>query len=89
MQQAFVLYFADDLQTNVYELNTLLAKGWSVVSVAPMSGSGETRQPEEIRTVMMSPFPYSRSLVILSHADTLQRFDQGEMIRARLGILEG
>jgi hypothetical protein len=66
MQQAFVLWFADDQSTNLKDLNALLNEGWEVVSAFPMSGTGEVRLPQEVRTDYVSPYPFSRSLVIIS-----------------------
>lgn len=59
-QQAFVLWFADDGNTNLSALNTLLGGGWSVAQLAAMSGTGEHGNDTP-----QSPFPYSRAAVIL------------------------
>ncbi|MDY7003159.1 MAG: hypothetical protein SWX82_04110 [Cyanobacteriota bacterium] len=60
-QEAFVLYFADTGHTNLSDLNSKLSQGYQVVTISPMSGTGEsgTETPQ-------SPFPYSRAVVILS-----------------------
>ena len=60
-QQAFVLYFADTGHTNLPELNSELSQGYQVVSVTPMSGTGETGH-----NTPNSDFPFSRAVVILS-----------------------
>jgi hypothetical protein len=60
-QQAFVLWFADDGNTNLGALNNLLGQGWRVRLATPMSGSGETGQETP-----QSPFPYSRAALALS-----------------------
>jgi hypothetical protein len=59
-QQAFVLWFADDGNTNLSSLNLLLQANWGVVSLTAMSGTGE-HGPD----TPQSSFPYSRALVIL------------------------
>ena len=59
-QQAFVLWFGDTGNTNLAELNQLLNQGWKVVSVTPMSGTGERGNETP-----QSHFPYSRAVVIL------------------------
>lgn len=59
-QHAFVLWFADEGATNLAALNSLLASGWRVVNLVPMSGTGEHGDETP-----QSPFPYSRSLAIL------------------------
>jgi hypothetical protein len=49
MQRAFILYMTTwgsqegevTRESNLDELNELLSQGWSVVTVAPMSGHGE------------------------------------------------
>ena len=58
-QQAFVLWFADDGNTNLASLNLLL-QSWGIVSLTAMSGTGEDGPDTP-----QSPFPYSRALVIL------------------------
>lgn len=60
-QRAFVLWFADDGNTNLGTLNNLLGQGWRVKLATPMSGTGETGQETP-----QSPFPYSRAAVALS-----------------------
>jgi hypothetical protein len=60
-QQAFVLWFADDGNTNLGSLNTLLGQGWRVALASPLSGSGETGQETG-----QSAFPYSRAAVVLT-----------------------
>src|SRR5688500_19695384 len=60
-QQAFVLWFADDGNTNLGTLNNLLGQGWRVKLATPMSGTGETGQETP-----QSPFPYSRAALALS-----------------------
>src|SRR5882757_7811724 len=59
-QQAFVLWFADDGNTNLSSLNALLQANLSIVSLTAMSGTGE-HGPDTTQ----SSFPYSRALVIL------------------------
>jgi hypothetical protein len=59
-QQAFVLWFADDGNTNLSSLNALLQANWGIVSLTAMSGTGE-HGPD----TPQSSFPYSRALVIL------------------------
>jgi hypothetical protein len=59
-QQAFVLWFADDGNTNLGALNALLGQGWRVKLATPMSGTGETGQETP-----QSPFPYSRAALAL------------------------
>jgi len=63
-QQAFVLWFAEDANTNLGSLNALLGQGWRVAMASPMSGTGETGQETP-----QSPFPYSRAAVVLSRGD--------------------
>jgi hypothetical protein len=62
-QQAFILWFGDSANShnNLAALNQLLNQGWIVLSVSPMSGTGErgNETPE-------SSFPYSRAVVILN-----------------------
>lgn len=60
-QQAFVLWFADDGNTNLAGLNALLSQGRNVVMASPMSGTGE-----EGAETPQSPYPYSRAAVILA-----------------------
>jgi hypothetical protein len=60
-QEAFVLYFADEGNTNLSALNSKLSEGYQVVTISPMSGTGESGSETP-----QSPFPYSRALVILS-----------------------
>jgi hypothetical protein len=59
-QQAFVLWFGDDGNTNLGDLNALLNGGWNVVILTAMSGTGEhgSDTPQSL-------FPYSRALAIL------------------------
>ncbi len=59
-QEVFVLYFADDGHTNLPELNSKLSGGYQVVSVTPMSGTGETGSQTP-----NSDFPYSRAVLVL------------------------
>ena len=59
-QQAFVLWFADDGNTNLAALNGLLDQGWRVRLATPMSGTAETGQETP-----QSPFPYSRAALAL------------------------
>jgi hypothetical protein len=59
-QQAFVLYFADDGDTNLGSLNNLLSSGWRVSKVSPMSSTGELGD-----NTPGSPFPYSRAVLAL------------------------
>lgn len=59
-QHAFVLWFADNGNTNLAGLNALLSEGWSVVRLEAMSGTGE-HGPD----TPQSQFPYSRAVVIL------------------------
>lgn len=59
-QQVFVLYFADDGDTNIADLNNLLSSGWSVSKVSPMSGTGELGN-----NTPGSDFPYSRAILAL------------------------
>ncbi len=58
--QAYVLWFADDGNTNLAGLNALLGSGWEVQQLSTMSGTGEHggETPD-------SPFPYGRALVVL------------------------
>ena len=60
-QEAFVLYFADEGNTNLSALNSKLSEGYQVVTISPMSGTGESGSETP-----QSPFPYSRAVVILS-----------------------
>jgi hypothetical protein len=60
-QQVFVLWFADDGQTNLGNLNAMLDQGWRVAMASPMSGTGESGQETP-----QSVFPYSRAAVVLS-----------------------
>jgi len=62
-QQAFVLWFADDGNTNLGALNNVLDQGWRVRLATPMSGTGETGQETP-----PSSFPYSRALAILQRS---------------------
>lgn len=57
MQKAFVLWFADGQNTNLEQLNEMLADGWKVSSAMPMSGTGDQGGHPG--------YPFSRSLVIL------------------------
>lgn len=59
-QQAFVLWFADEGNTNLPQLNNLLSQNWSIALLVPMSGSGEhgSETPQSV-------FPYSRALAVL------------------------
>jgi hypothetical protein len=59
-QRAFVLWFADDGNTNLAALNGLLGQGWAVVRLCAMSGTGEHGNDTP-----QSPFPYSRALLVL------------------------
>lgn len=59
-QRAFVLWFADDGNTNLAALNALLGQGWGVTNLCAMSGTGEHGNDTP-----QSPFPYSRALVVL------------------------
>jgi hypothetical protein len=59
-QRAFVLWFADDGNTNLGALNSLLGSGWHVVQITAMSGTGEHGNDTP-----QSPFPYSRAVVVL------------------------
>ncbi|GAA4900810.1 hypothetical protein EV188_104378 [Actinomycetospora succinea] len=59
-QQVFVLYFAEDADTNLGTLNTLLSSGWSVAKVSAMSGTGELGD-----NTPGSLFPYSRAVLAL------------------------
>jgi hypothetical protein len=58
-QQAYVLYWGDDVNTNLAGLNTLLATGQSVVMASPMSGTGEDSPTPQ------SQWPYSRAIIFL------------------------
>jgi hypothetical protein len=62
-QQAFILWFGDSgsQHNNLAALNQLLNQGWGVLSVTPMSGTGERGNETP-----QSPFPYSRAVVILN-----------------------
>src|SRR3954447_10124751 len=60
-QQAFVLWFADDGNTNLAALNGLLDQGWRIRLATPMSGTAETGQETP-----QSPFPYSRAALALA-----------------------
>jgi hypothetical protein len=78
-QRAFVLWFADDGNTNLAALNTLLDQGWRVKLASSMSGTGEAG-PETAQ----SPFPYSRAALVLAkesghaqHAFVLWFADEG------------
>lgn len=90
-QQVFVLWFADDGNTNLATLNGLLGGGWFVTQVTPMSGTGETggETPQ-------SPFPYSRAALALEDAGagTQRAFvlwfgDEGNTNRGALNALLG
>jgi cytolysin (calcineurin-like family phosphatase) len=61
-QQAFILWFGDAgaACNNLAALNQLLNQGWKVVSVTPMSGTGERGNETP-----QSKFPYSRAVVIM------------------------
>jgi hypothetical protein len=61
-QQAYILWFGDSgaAHNNLASLNQQLSQGWKVVSVTPMSGTGERGNETP-----QSPFPYSRAVVIL------------------------
>jgi hypothetical protein len=89
-QQAFVLWFADDGNTNLADLNALLGQGWSVRDAVALSGSGE-QGPE----TPQSPFPYSRALVLLEDTAAAQRAfvlwfaDDGDTNLANLNALLG
>lgn len=63
-QQVFVLYFAEDGDTNLAALNNLLSSGWSVSRVSPMSGTGELGN-----NTPGSDFPYSRAILALDDGD--------------------
>jgi hypothetical protein len=63
-QQVFVLYFADDGDTNLADLNKFLSNGWSVAKVSPMSGTGELGE-----NTPGSLFPYSRAILALEDKD--------------------
>jgi len=60
-QQVFVLWFADDAQTNLGNLNALLGQGWRVAMASAMSGTGESGQETP-----QSAFPYSRAALVLA-----------------------
>ncbi|HVO55903.1 MAG TPA: hypothetical protein VMT37_15950 [Solirubrobacterales bacterium] len=64
-QQAFVLWFADEGNTNLGALNSLLAAGKHVAFASAMSGTGE-QGPEDPQ----SPFPYSRAALVLAPGGT-------------------
>ena len=59
-QEAFVLWFGDDGNTNLATLNSKLTGSASVYKLVSMSGSNE-QGPE----TPQSSFPYSRALVII------------------------
>jgi hypothetical protein len=61
-QQAFILWWGDagNTNNNLAALNQLLAKGWKVVLMTPMSGTGERGNETP-----QSAFPYSRAALIL------------------------
>jgi hypothetical protein len=92
-QQAFVLWFAEDANTNLGSLNALLGQGWRVAFASPMSGTGESGQETP-----QSAFPYCRAAVVLSrssdHDDEEQAFvlwfgDDGNTNLAQLNALLG
>lgn len=58
-QQAFVLYWGDNVNTNLGDLNNLLGSGQRVVMASPMSGTGATGPTSQ------SQWPYSRAALIL------------------------
>jgi len=59
---AFVLWFQEDETSNLHVLNGLLTNGWRVMSVTPMSGTGEARG--------IGSAPESRCLLLLEHGGT-------------------
>lgn len=62
-QMAFVLWFQEDEASNLHVLNGLLSNGWKILTVTPMSGTGDLRG--------IGNAPESRCFMLLEHAGPL------------------
>ncbi len=58
-QMAFVLWFQEDEASNLHVLNGLLSNGWRILTITPMSGTGEQRG--------IGNSPESRCFLLLEH----------------------